>query len=388
MLAFKNGRIVTPFKEIPKGTILVEGQKIVAFGPNDIIKIPPLAKIFDISNKIICPGFIDIHVHGAGGKDFSDASPESIKKIISFHINHGTALFLPTILSLPTPLLAKTLDQLPKAWAKTDFLSSFLGIHLEGPFLNPSQRGVHKLQHLCKPSIETMQAFLEHSANTIKMVTLAPELPHCAELIQWLSNQNIVASLGHSDASYLQTKKAFRKGLHHITHIFNTMKGLHHREPGALGATLNNNRISTDIIVDGYHVHPAAVQLLWRQKGVENIILITDASPVCGLSKGNYTFWNTQIQFDGKKALTRESKNLAGSVVTLDRAVKNFKRITKCSIAEAIQLITFNPAALLNLQNRKGQIRRGHDADLVIMDEDFSISMVVINGTIMHTQDK
>ena len=381
--AYTQARIITPFEDIAAGTLLVEGQKIQAVGRQADIEIPPQAKVFDLKGKIICPGFIDIHVHGAKGHDFAEASPSAIREIIDFHMAHGTTAFLPTLISLPDDCLQEVLEKLPEAWSQTRYSSSFLGIHLEGPFLNPAFKGVHDLQALCPPSLEKAKTFFSRSSGTLKMVTLAPDLPGSTDVIKWLNQHQIAVSLGHSEATYDQVKEAVRNGLGHATHTYNAMGGMHHREPGALGAVLDFQDVSTDIIVDGWHVHPMAVRLLWQQKELAKVILITDASPVCGLPEGVYSLWKTEVRLNQGKVSTVSSGRLAGSVTTMDQAMRNLIRITNCSLTEAVQTVTYNPAILLGYENQKGQIRKGCDADLVVMDSNYSVKMVIIDGKIM-----
>ena len=383
MQTFVNARIITPFEDIAQGTIIIEDRKIREIGRSDTVAVPLHANIYDGINKIICPGFIDIHVHGAKGHDFAEATPAAISQIINFHMAHGTTSFLPTLISMPERETLTALKQLPQAWSKTNFPSSFLGIHLEGPFLNPVYTGVHNSQTLCLPSVEKIKTCFDRSNQTIKMVTLAPELPHSTKVIQWLKLQDIITAMGHSDATYAQVKEAAQSGLQHSTHTFNAMRGLHHREPGALGAALNIKHISADIIVDGHHVHPVTLQLLCRLKEKEKVILITDASPVCGLQSGDYTLWGNKVRLDEDKVITFNSEKLAGSVMTMEQTICNVKRFTQCSLPRAIQMATYNPAALLGIENQKGQLRPGNDADLVIMDKNFHITSVVTHGKII-----
>lgn len=383
MQAFVNARIITPFEDIAQGTIIVEDQKIREVGRSNKIAVPPNTKIYDGINKIICPGFIDIHVHGAKGHDFAEATPTAINQIIDFHMAHGTTSFLPTLISMPEHDTVTALEQLPQAWSKTSFPSSFLGIHMEGPFLNPVYKGVHNSQALCLPSVEKIKTFFNHSAKTIKMITLAPELPNSIKVIQWLKRQKVVISMGHSDATYQQVKEAVQNGLQHSTHTFNAMRGLHHREPGALGAALNIKQISADIIIDGWHVHPTMIQILCRQKEKKKVILITDAGSVCGLANGDYSLWGSKVRLDEDKVFTLDSGKLAGSVMTMEQTIRNFKQFTQCSLTRAIQMATYNPAALLGIENQKGQLLPGNDADLVIMDKNLHITAVVTHEKII-----
>jgi len=395
MLAIIHGKIITPLEEIENGVILIEDQKIQEIGHADLVIVPEGAEVFDARGKIVCPGFIDIHLHGAKGHDFAEATPEAIREIVDFHCAHGTTSFLPTLISLPDEKIFTALEQLPKAWLETGYSSSFLGIHLEGPFLNPSYRGVHNAQYLRIPSVKKVESFLTHSARMVRMITLAPELPYSLEVIQRLSQREVIASIGHSGATYSQVERAAQEGLVHVTHTFNAMAGLHHREPGVVGAALDIEDISTDIIADERHVHPAALRLLWRQKGENKVILITDASPVAGLPSGTYPLWDREVRLDGNKVITTDSGQLAGSAITMDSAIRNFKAATGCTLSQAIRLATYNPAVLLGIESRKGLLARGNDADLVIMsgagtvsgagavDENLQIEAVIVNGVIV-----
>ncbi|MEW5800718.1 MAG: N-acetylglucosamine-6-phosphate deacetylase [bacterium] len=380
MQALIHAKIITPLEEIENGTLLIRDRKIQAIGQEHEVFIPKKAEIFDAGGKIVCPGFIDIHLHGARGYDFAEATKEAIQEIIGFHLAHGTTSFLPTLISLPDQELARVLEELPKAWSETDYASSFLGIHLEGPFLNPACKGVHNAHYLCSPSIEKAESFLIASAGAVRMITLAPELPHSLEIIQYLSQRKVIVSLGHSNATYRQVELAVRQGLVHVTHTFNAMAGLHHREPGAVGAALDINELSADIIADTKHVHPAALRLLWRQKGEDMVILITDASPVAGLPSGTYPLWGRDVRLDSDSVITTDSAQLAGSATTMDNSLRRFQAATGCTYKQAIQLATYNPAALLGIDRQKGLLAKGSDADLVVMDEDFRIEAVIVCG--------
>jgi N-acetylglucosamine-6-phosphate deacetylase len=397
MFAIIHGKIITPLEEIENGIILIEDQKIQDIGHAEQIAIPEGAQVFDARGKIVCPGFIDIHLHGAKGHDFVEATPEAIREIVDFHHAHGTTSFLPTLISLPDEKLFTALEQLPKAWLESRYSSSFLGIHLEGPFLNPVYRGVHNAQYLCLPSVEKVESFLGDSAKIIRMITLAPELPYSLKVIQLLIQRKVVASIGHSGATYSQVELAAREGPVHVTHTFNAMAGLHHREPGVVGAALDIEDITADIIADGRHVHPVALRLLWRQKGVDKVILITDASPVTGLPPGTYPLWDREVRLDGDKVITTDSGQLAGSVITMDTAIKTFQSATGCTLSQAIRLATYNPAVLLGIESQKGLLAKGNDADLVIMsgdkklsgdknlhgDKNLQVDSVIVNGVIV-----
>lgn len=388
MIAIVHGRIITPLEEIENGVILIEDRKIQEIGRAERVAVPEGAQVFDAGGKIVCPGFIDIHLHGAKGHDFAQATPDAIQEIIDFHLAHGTTSFLPTLISLPDEKIFAALEQLPRAWLETGYSSSFLGIHLEGPFLSTAYRGVHNAQYLCVPSVKKVESFLIHAAKTVRMITLAPELPYSLEVIQWLSRQKVVVSIGHSGATYRQVDLAAQEGLVHVTHTFNAMAGLHHREPGVVGAALDIGHLSTDIIADGLHVHPAVLRLLWRQKGEEKVILITDASPVAGLPSGTYPLWNREVRLDGDKVTTTDSGQLAGSAITMDKAIRNFQAATGCTHTQAIRLATYNPAVLLGIESRKGLLARGSDADLVIMsgDKNLQIDAVIVSGKIRPVQ--
>ncbi|MEW6379427.1 MAG: N-acetylglucosamine-6-phosphate deacetylase [bacterium] len=383
MIALIHGRIITPLEEIENGTILINDRTIQKIGRTEEITLSEGATVFDVRGKIICPGFIDVHLHGARGCDFAEATPEAIRKIVAFHLAHGTTAFLPAIISLPDQKLRTVLEQLPKAWMNTEYSSSFLGIHLEGPFLNAAYRGVHNEQYLGTPSVEKVESFLACSAGTVKMMTLAPELLNSMEVIRWLDERKVVVSLGHSNATYLEVRQAVREGLRHVTHTFNALRGLHQREPGAVGAALDIRGISADIIADGLHVHPAALRLLWRQKGEEGVILITDASPVAGLPPGTYPLWDRQVRLEEDRVLTIDSDQLAGSIITMDDAIRIFQAATGCTLTQAIRLATWNPAVLLGIESRKGILAPGGDADLVVMDEQVRIEMVMANGRVL-----
>ena len=291
---------------------------------------------------------------------------------------------------MPT-LLTGSLPRLKGAGAviRTARLSfsapEILGIHLEGPFLNPAYRGAHPAEKLRLPSPELVEEIAASAGAGLVMMTLAPELPGGMDAVSYLHRNGIVAALGHSGAAFEQVRDAAERGLSHAVHTYSAMGGFHHRAPGTLGAVLSLDRISAELIADGVHTHPAAARILFRVKGPGRVVLVTDASPAAGLDDGDYTL-------GGQKVLLREGRSLlpdgtlAGSTLTMNRAVAGAAAMASLTLAEALAAATVNPARVLGIDGRKGSLEEGKDADLVVMDHSFAVLLTMCRGRVIFNR--
>jgi|Deesub1362B_J571_1020462.scaffolds.fasta_scaffold00859_4 N-acetylglucosamine-6-phosphate deacetylase len=370
----KNCDIYTPLELIKNGFILIKGEKITKVGKiNEIneLKIPEEIEIFDFKNHLAVPGFIDIHLHGGGGADFMDSSSESIVKALKTHLKNGTTSLLPTVMAASHQQIIKTIKALIQVKKEFKEIPDILGLNLEGPYISKEKSGVQLKKFIRKPSLNEMKEYIETSEENIKIMTIAPEIEGAMNFIYWLINQKIIPSAGHTNANFLQTEQAIKAGIKHATHLFNAMRGIFHREPGAAGALLFNDEVSVEVIADGVHLHPSILSLITKVKPIEKIILITDATKFTGLKQG--------------AVFTQEGK-LSGSTLTLDSAFKNMIKFTGKSFKEILMTLTLNPAKILNIEDKKGYLKKGSDADIVILDKELNVRKVFLKGKILTAE--
>ena len=372
---FKNATIYTPHEVISSGALVVEDERIGFIGPAHQLNLPPDAQVVDVRGKNICPGFIDLHIHGAKGVDFMDTGSVEIDKILIHHARHGTTSLLATTMSASHHNLLATCERLGRLAGTGPHI---LGIHMEGPYLNPEKRGIH--QDIQSPSLEEFQVYLEVSDRAIKLLTLAPELPGAEELICCCTQSQIVAAVAHSKAAYDVIQKTKSLGLGHATHFFNTLPPFHHRHPGTVGAVLDDPDFTVELIADGVHLHPVTLRLVYRLKGADKIILASDASAFSGLEPGKYQDSHGTTIMVSDRGITTADGIIAGSNLTLIKAIQNMVNFTDSTLCQAIQMATINPAKLIGADQRKGSLQTGKDADLVVFDESFNVDKVYFRG--------
>lgn len=376
----QNGTIVGECILTPNHCLSVSGGKIKFIEPGEK---PVALETINAEGLYITPGLIDLHVHGGGGADALDGTPDSLGLISLFHGRHGTTGILPTIAASSPERMALALEAAAN-YAGKEKGAHILGSHLEGPYLNPSFIGALNRSHLKRPDPKETADLLAASRGTLKMVTLAPELPGCLEIVEALSSSGVIPSLGHSGATFEETHRAAQVGLKHITHIFNAMAGMHHREPGPAGAALSSPMFSAEVIADGLHVHPFVLKMLWQLKG-NSLALISDAISAAGLSDGRYRLAGQEISVVGGRAALPCGK-LAGSTITVLEAVKNMIKLAGLTLPQAVHLASTNPARILGLSN-KGQIAAGCDADLVLLDAEIEPYLVMAGGKIIFRRE-
>ncbi len=363
------------YNEFRPGRLRLEGNKIAAvtwgeFGPEKGAVYYP--------ESFIAPGFIELQLNGGLGYDFTE-TPESVSEVATALPRWGVTSFLPTVITSPTETYLSALRTIKSRMNQTSG-AQILGVHLEGPFLNPQFRGAHKPEWLQLPTLAKAEAILETGA--LRLLTLAPELPGALEVIEILSKQDVLVSMGHSAATYEQAQAGYEAGARYATHLFNAMPPLHHRKPGLVNAVLTTPDITGGIIVDGIHLHPSIVQLIYQAKGAASLNLVTDAMAGMGMPSGRYQLSGQSVIVDETSAHLEDAVGtLAGSILTLDAAVRNMAKWSNCGLAQSIQMATLNPADLLNLPN-KGRIEAGCDADIVILSEAGEIEKTLIAGEI------
>ncbi len=324
----------------------------------------------------VSAGFIDLHIHGAGGADVMDGTKKALNTIANTILQTGTTSFLATTMTMSSQEIDKSLQNI-KTNAKVINAANIVGIHLEGPFINPSKHGAQQKKYIQKANFELIKKYM----NEVKMITIAPEVEGAKEFIEFMSANypEVILSVGHSDASYNEAKRSFSWGITHATHLFNAMNPYHHREPGIIGAVFDSN-VTCDIIADLIHTHPSTLELVQRVKK-DKLMLITDSMRAGCMKCGTYTLGGQSVEVKDGKA-TLEDGTLAGSVLKLNEALLNMYKHTAMSRVELIQSVTKLPAKKLGL--KKGELKVGYDADIVIFDENFSIISTIVNGQVKY----
>ncbi len=375
------GTILTPDQKLIDHHLIINDKKVLDLVPNTSDALPG-DEIIDVRGFFVVPGFIDVHVHGAVGFDTMDASSEAILSMGNYYARHGVTSFLPTTVAASAKDIRASLHTMSTT-PQSSSGAQHLGVHLEGPYVSHDFRGAQPPQHLRAADPNEYQAWFE--SKQVRLITLAPEVEGVSDLIRAGKKAEIEFALGHSHASYEQTLAAVELGLHQATHTFNGMPSLNHRAPGALGAVLTDNRIWAQIIADGIHVHPAIVKLLIKAKGIDRTILITDAIRASGMPDGDYALGDQMVHVKDGVART-DAGGLAGSTLTMDQALRNVMEFADISLSEALPMATQVPAAAMRLENYKGSIAPGFDADIVVLDESYQVRMTMVAGTIVYSQ--
>ena len=375
------GAILTPLERIPAAAVLIEDGRIARIGPRSEFEIPE--QTFDFPEAILAPGLIDIHIHGAAGYDSMHLGDTGAAEMGRFLARHGVTSYCPTTVTASDgetfralESLGKTVNAPPRGALDTPCAVP-LGLHLEGPFISQARRGVHPPRHIQDASLAKLQRYIEASGQTVRVITVAPEIPGALEMIRATSARGIVCSIGHTNGDYEHAEAAIEAGARHATHTFNAMRPVEHRNPGVAGAVLTDDRVFADMIVDGLHVLPPIVDLFLRCKGKERAVLISDAISATGMPPGRYRLGEFEVEVDGLRCDCHGK--LAGSVLTLDKAVQNVMAFAGWSLQEAVRIATLNPARLLGLE-KKGQIVAGADADLVVLKQSGEVIRTFIGG--------
>ena len=382
------GTIYTPTEEITNGVILIDGNRIARVGPREQVKVPAGATVVDNQDRIVVPGFIDIHIHGAAGSDLMEATTEAASAVGMYLARHGTTSYLATTVtaSLDRTLHAlRSLGEIIRSQQSghggTERITGAqpVGIHIEGPFLAAKKRGAHPVSQLRKPSLEIAERLLDAAGSTARIFTLAPELEGALTVLEFVRSRGVRIGLGHSNATYEEAERAIAAGASHAVHVFNAMRPFAHRDSGIIGAVLTDNRVTAELICDGVHVEAAAIRLLVNAKGVERIVLVSDSSSGAGMPDGNYRLGNFTIHVAGGVCRTVEG-NLAGSTITLDAALRNLVSFTGFSYQQCLPATTLTPARILGLEKQKGVIAPGADADFAILDRNYHVTQTYVRG--------
>lgn len=366
--------------KIEKGSILIEDGKIKQINPTNTYN----TEIIDAKGLYLSPGFIDVHIHGAGGCDVMDGTIDSINHIAQTIVKHGTTSFVPTTMTQSTDLIKKAIYVIKSAKTNGTYGANVLGAHLEGPFINPNAIGAQNPNYVLSPSIKAYKDMVGECEDAIVSITLAPEVEGAKELIKYLSDKGIVCSIGHTKATYTEVIDSIKLGLTHSTHLFNAMTPLSHRAPGVVGAIFDSN-LTTETISDGIHISYPALRISYKQKGTDNVLLVSDAMEACGMPNGIYSLGGQDVVVQGGAARLKTG-SLAGSVLTLDKAVCNVYKNTNYPLYEVVKMASYNGAKHCKIQNTKGQIKEGYDADLLLFDDNIHVQKVFVGGNLVYTK--
>jgi len=382
-LVLRGGDVIQPEGVLSKGVVVIEDGLIS--GIYHMTEFSPFEtdSVFDCSGMFICPGFIDLHNQGGNGYTVMDGSMEHICGIARAHTAHGTTGLLLTP-SIEKDTYRSLLPKLADAVGMDTGGASILGIHSEGPFVNPERRGCMPLSAIFEPDAAVLDEILELGKGKIVEMTIAPELPGALDMILKLNREGIVASLGHSNATLTDVLRAIDYGASHVTHFFNAMSPLNHREPGLAGAALFSTDITVEVIADGFHIHPWVLGLVVQNKGVAMTCLVTDSMSVMGFEDGIYESLGQSVRLEnGRLSLADNPGTLAGSVLSMDRAVGNMMNMVGLSIVDAVMMASTAPAAVIGLHERKGRLEEGFDADITVMDRRCITQMTIVEGSIV-----
>jgi len=381
-LLIRNCRILNPsFEKIQEADIFVENGIITDIGK---IEDYTQKKVLVANLRIVTPGFIDLHIQGAGGADILDGKRESLQIISRTCARFGTTSFLATTVFRPdgdNRHLSITSESVGSDLGG----ANLLGIHLEGPFISSLKKGMISPDCICAPSLKILQKILSYTKAQLRMMTIAPEIKGNLEIIGTLVAEGIVASFGHSNTSYEETLKGIEAGISHVTHLFNAMPSIHHRRPGPLLAIFQTSTVSAQIISDGVHLHPGIVKLAFDLLGEDRCVIITDGMQAMGLPEGKYIYNGLEYASRNGTA-TYFDGTLIGTSLGLNQLVERFIQFTGCPLNIAIKTVTENPARILGIRDKKGTIELGKDADLAIFNDDYSVWATVVGGKIVFSR--
>jgi N-acetylglucosamine-6-phosphate deacetylase len=375
-------RAFTPTTEIPDAAILFRDGVIESVGPRSAVTLPAGARELISTDKIAAPGFLDVHIHGAGGHDVIEATDADLKAVSSMLAAHGTTSFVATTVTSSPESICKSAEgiagYISRQHQSDEPRAEILGIHFEGPFISNVRRGVHPSEFLKLPSSDLLEQFIDAAKGHAQILTIAPELLGAMPCIDAARKAGLVVAIGHTDATYEQARAAFARGAHHAVHVYNAMRPFSHRDSGVIGAVLTTPEVTAELIADGVHVDETAMRLLLQAKGAAGVILVSDGISATGMPDGKYMLGTFEVTVAGGVCRNSEGR-LAGSTLTLDRALRNIVNLG-VPLADALRMLTLNPATLLGIEFKKGSLRPGADADILLLDEALNITQVWTRG--------
>ena len=381
--------VILETEVIPSGYVLIKDDKIIDVGSLPLqVKVPTHTNMIQCdSSLILVPGFIDIHIHGCFGADVMDGTRDSLQTITQSLVQEGTTSFLATTITQSEEKLDAALKNVANYMKEQNerVEAELLGIHLEGPFISKARAGAQPVGHIQEPNVNLFMKWDNLVHQQIKIVTLAPEEKGGLELIKLLTEQGKVASIGHSNATFTEMREAVQAGAQLVTHLYNGMSGFHHREAGVVGAALLNETLYTEVIVDGVHSSKESVELAFRLKGRERLILITDSMRAKGLENDDYDLGGQVVQVKGNQALLADG-TLAGSTLHMNEALRNMQEFTGASLLDVVYMASTSPAKRLRIDDHKGSIAINKDADLVLINQDFHVQKTWCRGKLAFSR--
>lgn len=373
-----NIRLITP-NSVEKGYGVVFNKgKIIDIDLEENINLELISEVINGDGRFLSPGFIDIHNHGNTGHDIMDSTEETLDKIGEFHIKNGVTSYLGTIITSSYDNIITSIKNITD-YKNKKTLSQLLGIHLEGPFFSILRKGAQPEKYIKEPDIEIVKDFVELAENKLKMVSIAPEFNGAIEIISYLKEKNITIAMAHSNATFNEAKRGINHGVTVATHLFNGMREFNHREPGIIGAALTDDRVYCELIYDRIHLHDETVKIALKTKGIDKIVLVSDAMRAAGLEDGEYELGGQKVIVNNGAARL-ENGGLAGSTLNLKDAVYNMVTMLNIPIQDAVRMASLSPAKAIGVSKHKGSIEIGKDADMLLFDDDINISSVFISG--------
>jgi N-acetylglucosamine-6-phosphate deacetylase len=376
------GRAFTPTTELRDVGILIRDSVIESVGPRSSISLPAGAEEIIATDQIAAPGFIDVHIHGAGGHDVMEGSEAGLDAVARSIATRGTTAFAATTVTADPNAICRSSEQIAhyitQQYARSRPGAEILGIHFEGPFISPVRRGVHPPQWIKLPSAELLEKFINAAQGHALLITIAPELLGAMPCIDAAIKAGMIVGMGHTDATYEQARAGLAHGAHHAIHTYNAMRPFSHRDAGVIGAVLTSPEITAELIADGVHVDETAMRVLLQAKGASGVILISDGISATGMPDGKYILGGFEVTVTGGVCKNSEG-SLAGSTLTLDRALRNIVNLGR-SLGDTLQMLTLNPAKLLGIEHKKGTLHANADADIILLNESLQITNVFTRG--------
>jgi N-acetylglucosamine-6-phosphate deacetylase len=383
-LLVHGGDVLTPFEVIEGGAVLARDGRIERVGRRaEVVKEPADVEV-DVGGRIICPGFVDLQVNGGGGALLTEEpGQEALERMTRAHVKFGTTSMLPTVVTADEETMVAALEAVNAGTADFPAGSRVLGAHLEGPFINPNRKGAHDDHFIEAPRKDLFERLLDAAGGSLRLLTLAPELPGALELVGAARAASVVVAAGHTEATIEEAERAIEAGVSVGTHLLNAMRSIHQREPGVIGALLRSERAVATIIADGVHVHPAWLSLAFRAKGADGIALVTDAMPPVGADSLSFRFRGKEISVR-EGACYAEDGTLSGSVLSMNRAVRLMSDRAGVPLLEAVRMATATPARVLGLEDELGTLKPGAQADIVVCDRDMTVCKVFVGGELAY----